>query len=370
MKTPSNRLTSLDAFRGFTIILMILVNNPGSWSYVLPPLRHAEWHGCTPTDLVFPFFLFIMGTAMAFSLSKRIQVVQSRWPVYWKVIRRSAILVGLGWFLSLYPKFDFATMRIPGVLFRLGVCYFFASMIILHLKKNGQIVALLTLLFGYWGLMTLIPFSGQGKDPWIFGGNFAQYIDNLLLQGHMWKKDYDPEGLISTLPAIATVLFGYFAGVWLHSDRQPLEKTNSLFIAGTIAIIVTLFWQEWMPLNKALWTSSYSVYTAGLAMLCLALSYWWLDIKGNQKGTKIFVVFGMNPIFAFVGSSFLAKNLYWWKFTLSDGSQVSLKGLFYNDLITPIFGDWLGSLLYAFLNIVLWWGILSWMYRRKIFIKI
>jgi len=370
MESSSNRLTSLDAFRGATIILMILVNNPGSWSFVLPPLRHAAWHGCTPTDLVFPFFLFIMGTAVAFSYGKRFQSDQSRLPVYWKMFRRSLILVALGWFLSLYPRFDVSTMRIPGVLFRLGVCYFCASLIILHFKKKGIIAALLALLLGYWGLMTLIPFPGLGEDPWILGGNFAQYFDNLLLKGHMWKKDYDPEGIVSTLPAIATVLFGYFAGEWLRSDRQSLEKTNGLFIAGTIAIIITLFWQEWMPLNKALWTSSYSVYTAGLASLCLAVSYWWLDIKGKEKGSKIFVVFGMNSIFAFVGSSFLAKNLYWWKFTLSDGSQVLLKGIFYNNLVTPIFGDWLGSLLYAILNIVLWWAILSWMYRRKIFFKI
>ena len=366
----SDRLISLDAFRGATIVLMILVNNPGSWSHVLGPLAHAEWHGVTPTDLVFPFFLFIIGTAMAFSFGRRMAVDNRRWPIYWKIVRRSLIIIGLGWLLTLYPRFDFGSMRIPGVLPRIGVCYFFASMIAIHLKTRGQIIATLALIFGYWGLMTLIPFPGKGEDVWALGGNFAQYVDNLLLKGHLWKPDFDPEGIISTLPAIATVMFGYFTGKWLRTERTPLEKTNGMFIAGALALLLTMFWQHWMPLNKALWTSSYAVFTAGMALHCLAVSYWWIDIKGNTKLTKGFVAFGSNSILAFAGSSFLAKNFYWWKFNLADGTQISIKGLLYNDLITPVFGNWLGSLLYAILNILLWWGIVSWMHRKKIFIKI
>lgn len=307
---------------------------------------------------------------MAFSLAKRIDSADSRMPVYIKVVRRSLILIGLGWLLSLYPYFHVANMRIPGVLPRLGVCYFFASMIVLHTHRKGQIIALIVLLLGYWGLMTLVPFAGKADDPWAFGGNFAQYFDNLLLKGHMWKKDYDPEGIISTLPAIATVLFGYLAGKWLRSDTAPLEKVNGLFVAATIAILAALFFQPWMPFNKALWTSTYSIYTAGLALLCLGVCYWWMDVKGNLKGTQMALVFGSNSIFAFAGSSFLAKNMYIWKFPLSDGNTISTTGIIYNWLLRPVFGNWIGSLLFAVLNILLWWGILTWMYKKKIFIKI
>ena len=165
-------------------------------------------------------------------------------------------------------------------------------------------------------------------------------------------------------------MFGYFTGAWLRSHREPLEKTNGMFIAGAFAILLTMFWEHWIPLNKALWTSSYAVFTVGMALHCLAVSYWWIDIQGNTKLTKGFVAFGSNSILAFAGSSFLAKNFYWWKFTLSDGSQTSIKGFLYNDIIAPIAGNWPGSLLYAILNILLWWGIVSWMYRKKIFVKI
>ncbi len=368
--TKPQRLISLDAFRGATIALMILVNNPGSWRYVLPPLRHAEWNGCTPTDLVFPFFLFIMGTAMAFSFAKRLESAASLKPVYLKVIKRTLILIFLGFFLRFYLSWDLSHMRIPGVLQRIGVCYFFVAMIVLHTKLRGQIFWILGLLLGYWALMTLIPFPGKGADPWAFGSNFAQYVDNLLLKGHMWKPDFDPEGIISTIPAIATVLLGYLTGQWLRSARQPLEKTNGMFIAANILLVLALIWEFWMPLNKQLWTSSYVLFTAGLALHVLAMSYWLIDVKGITRGTQPLIVYGSNAILAYFGSTLMAKTFYKWTFTLDDGTVTSVTGFLYGSILQPLFGNWLGSLLHPVLYILIWWGILSWFYRKRIFIKI
>jgi predicted acyltransferase len=370
MRTSSKRLISLDAFRGFTIVLMILVNNPGSWKYVLPPLRHAQWHGCTPTDLVFPFFLYIVGVAMAFSFAKRLALSETRWPIYGKIIRRTIILLLLGWFLTLWPRFDFAHMRIPGVLQRIALCYFFASMIVLHLKTRGQIITIGALLLGYWGLMTLIPFPGKGSDPWALGSNFAQYIDNIVLKGHMYKPDFDPEGLISTIPAICNTLLGYLTGVWLRSERSSSEKTNGMFIAANVSIFVALIWKYWMPLNKQLWTSSYVLYTTGIALNILAISYWLIDVKGHRKGLFPFIVYGSNAILAYFCSSFMAKSFYLWKITLSDGTVTSIKGFIYNNILQPFAGNWIGSLLHPLLYILLWFGILFLLYRKKIYVRI
>lgn len=371
MQAPSSqRLISLDAFRGFTIVLMIMVNNPGSWSYVIPPFRHAAWHGCTPTDLVFPFFLFIMGTAMAFSFARRQQVSESRARLYLQVIRRSLIILALGWFLHLFPLFDFRHMRFPGVLPRISLCYFFAAMIAMHTGKKGRIIAVSGLLLGYWAAMTLIPFPGKGDDPWSLGSNFAKYIDSQVLKGHMFTPDFDPEGLISTIPAIATTLFGFLTGQWLRSPRQPLQKTTGLFVAANASLLVAIIWEIWMPLNKQLWTSSYVLYTLGVALHCLAVSYWLIDIKGYSSGTRPFVIFGSNAILAYFGSTFVVKCLYHWKLTLADGSRMTVSGYIFEHILQPLLGNWIGSLVYPILHLLLWFGILTWLHRRRIFLKI
>ena len=371
MESPlPKRLVSLDAFRGATIALMILVNNPGSWSYVLPPLEHAEWHGCTPTDLVFPFFLFIMGVAMAFSFARRLASAGSLKPLYLKIIKRTVILILLGFVLRIYLSWNFTTMRYPGVLQRIGICYFFASMIVLRTRLRGQIFWILALLLGYWGLMTLVPFPGKGPDAWAFGHNFAQYVDNLVLKGHMWKPDFDPEGIVSTIPAVATVLLGYLTGQWLRTRRQPYEKTVGLFVAGDVLIVLALFWTYWMPLNKQLWTSSYVLYTGGIALNALAVSYWLIDIHHVRRGVRPFVVYGSNAILAFFGSTFMAKTFYKVTFRLGDGSRTSITGYLFGHILRPLFGNWLGSLVHALLYILIWWAVLEWMYRRRIFIKI
>lgn len=369
METTSKRLISLDAFRGFTIILMILVNNPGSWAYVLPPLRHAEWHGCTPTDLVFPFFLFIMGTAMALSFSRRMEESPTRWPIYRQIIKRTLILIFLGIFMAFYLRWDFSSLRFPGVLQRIGLCYFFASLIILNFNRKGQISWAVGLLLGYWILMALIPFPGK-IDSWSLGSNFAQYIDNILLKGHLYKPDFDPEGLLSTIPAISQVLLGYFTGSWLRSQREPLQKTNGMFIIANLFLVIALIWEYAMPINKQLWTSSYVLYTTGLALHFLAISYWLIDIKGYSKYTKPFVIYGSNAILAYFGSSMMAKTLYLWKFTRADGTVTSVKTFMYESILQPIAGNYGGSLLHPLLYIFLWLGILTWFYKKKIFLKI
>jgi len=370
MATNSNRLISLDAFRGFTITLMILVNNPGSWSYVIPPLGHAEWHGCTPTDLVFPFFLFIMGTAMAFSFSRRLENLESKWPLYRQIIKRSFILIFFGIFMAFYLKWDVTTLRIPGVLQRIGLCYLFASLIIINFRKREQIIWTIGLLLGYWLIMTLIPFSSRGGDDWVLGSNFAQYIDNIIIPGHMWLPNFDPEGLISTIPAIAQVLLGYFTGLWLRSAREHLQKTNYMFISGSSLIVLALIWEFWMPINKQLWTSSYVIYTTGIALHFLAISYWLIDIKGYTKFTKPFLIYGSNAILAYFASSMVAKTLYMWKFTIDDSTIISVKGFIFESILQPIAGNWIGSLLFPIIYILLWLAVLTWFYKKKIFIKI
>ena len=368
---PTGRLVSLDAFRGLTIMLMILVNNPGSWSTVYAPLRHVEWHGCTPTDLVFPFFLYIMGAAMAFSSAKRTQIYTSRRSLYPHIILRSLSLIAIGLFLGLYPQFDFGTMRIPGVLQRIGLCYFFASMVVLHSGKKGQIAWIVSLLLGYWALMTLIPFTGQGSNLWSLGGNFAQYIDNIILKGHLYKPDFDPEGLVSTIPAIAQVLLGYCTGEWIRSNRNAPEKTVGMFITANVFLILGIIWNQWMPINKQLWTSSYVVYTTGIALHLLAIAYWLIDVKKYRKFAWPFVVFGRNAIFVYAASSLMTSTFTEvFRFTLPDGTKASMWRIIFSGFFKPVFGSYLGSLMLAVVYVAIWLGIMNIFYRKKIFIKI
>lgn len=367
MKTQ--RLLSLDALRGLTIALMIVVNNPGSWDTVYPPLLHSEWHGCTPTDLVFPFFLFIVGAAMAFSFAKFEQGDGVNFALHKKIISRSIKLILLGWFLSLFPEFDFGTMRFFGVLPRIGICYFAASMIILHNRRRGQILWAGGLLIGYWLLMTLIPFPGRGENAWIFGANLAQYLDNLLLAGHMWQPDFEPEGIISTLPAIAQVVFGYFTGRLLRSTRDKMEITNLLFITGSFSIFLALCLEPFMPINKQLWTTSYVFYTSGIGLNILAICYWFIDIKQKTAALRPFIEFGSNAIIVYFGSDILATLL--WKIRLPlGGKTISLQGIIYHHLLQPILTDYNASLAFAILFTGFWFAVAHWLYKKNIFFKI
>ncbi|OQX86910.1 hypothetical protein B6D60_05210 [candidate division KSB1 bacterium 4484_87] len=374
MSNQSGRLLSLDMFRGFTIALMILVNNPGSWSYVYPPLLHAKWHGWTPTDLVFPFFLFIVGVAMSLSFSRRLERGDKLSQLFGKVIRRTLIIFAIGLFLNLFPFFNFGEMRIPGVLQRIAICYFFASTIVLLSGKKWQIGWTVFLLAIYWILIKIIPVPGYGAGVLEPKGNLCWYIDSHLLAGHTWRgapvPGFDPEGIFSTIPAIATVMFGVFTGDWLRSDRDKYEKVSGLFVAGNIGLVLGIIMNIWLPINKNLWTSSYSVFMAGMAAIFLAMSYWIVDIKGFKSWTKPFVVFGSNAIVVYALSGIIGRITIYTKWTQPDGTTISLKTWIYENLFHSWAGNYFSSLLYPIMWNLILLGLMWILYRKKIFIKV
>jgi predicted acyltransferase len=363
------RLVSLDAFRGITIAGMILVNNPGNWGHVYSPLLHAKWHGWTPTDLIFPFFLFIVGVAMTFSLSKQMET-KSKKDIYLKIFRRTLIIFGLGLFLTLFPFFHFSTIRIPGVLQRIAVCYCIASIIFINTDLKKQVIFTGGILVLYWALMKLVPVPGYGAGDLSVEGNLAAYIDFNILEGHMWKKTWDPEGILSTIPAISTTLSGVLTGHLLRSGMDKRDITGWLFVIGWIAIVAGLLWGIIFPLNKSLWTSSYVVFTSGAALQFLGFCYWLIDVKGIVKWAKFAIIYGMNAIAVFVLSGLVARLLNIIKVGDGAGDQIALKTWIYEN----IFSSWLNptnaSLAFAVTTILFWLAMMTILYRKKIFIKI
>jgi len=368
----SERLISLDAFRGIAIAGMILVNNPGSWTYVYPQLRHAKWHGVTFTDLIFPFFLFIVGVAMTLSMPKRLEAGASKRSRLLTVTRRTLIIFALGMFLAGFPYFNLSTIRIPGVLQRIAVCYFFTSIIVLNTKWKGQAYWAIGLLTFYWLAMNLIPVPGFGAGDLSPEGNFAAFIDQKLLTGHMWSqtKTWDPEGLFSTLPAIATTLTGVLTGWWLKADKTKIEKTVWMLIAGNLALLIGWIMDMWFPWNKAIWTSSYVVYTSGFALIFLAFCYWSVEVMNWRKWTRPFVLYGTNSIAVFVLSGFVARIMFLIKFTNADHSTSSLQQVLYHSLYTSWLPPMGASLAWAF-SYISGFLLLMWlMDKKKIYIKI
>ncbi len=367
--TASPRLASLDAFRGITIAGMILVNTPGSWAHVYPPLLHAEWHGWTPTDLIFPFFLFIVGVAMAFSLVPRLERGEDRGSLLRKVLRRALILIGLGLLLAAYPRFDLTSIRFPGVLQRIGLVYLFASLVVMRVGPRGQAVTASVLLLGYWALMMLVPVPGFGAGDLSPDGNLAAYVDRTLFGTHIWRDTWDPEGLLSTLPAIATTLLGVLTGWLLRSRRETLEKVAWLFVLGWAGILLGVAWHPVFPINKNLWTSSYVVFTAGAALQFLAVCYFLIDVKGWKRWARPAIAFGMNAIAVFVLSGLFVKTLLFIRLPAGDGT-ISLYGWIYRHLFVSWAGALNGSLAFAIANILMWWALMELLYRKRIFIKI
>ncbi len=368
----AGRLVSLDAFRGLTVAGMVLVNNPGTWSHLHWPLAHAEWHGWTPTDLVFPFFLFIVGVSITLSFARRVERGGKERDLLLNIIRRTLILFALGLLLAGFPYFDFSTLRIPGVLQRIAVCYCISSLIFLKTSWRTQALAAAALVVVYWLLMEWVPVPGYGAGDLSREGSLASYIDRRVLGAHIWKqgKVYDPEGILSTLPAISTTLCGMLAGHWLRARRSQLEKVGGLFFAGVAAVAIGWAWGLWFPINKSLWTSSYVVFTGGMALLLLGFCYWLIEIKNYRRWAWPFVVFGVNAITLFVGSGLMAKLMGLWKIPRADGTRGNLQTFIYEHL----FGSWAqpinASLLYA-IGFLLTWLLLMWLlYRKNIFIKI
>ncbi len=368
MKT-TQRYLALDVFRGITIATMITVNNPGSWSHVYAPLRHAAWHGCTPTDLVFPFFLFIVGVSMYFSFSKYEYRLDSKSVI--KVLKRTFLIFLIGLFLNSFPQWqqDFSKLRIMGVLQRIALAYGLGSIIVLSARKSLLPYISLAILLAYWGILY---FFG-GTEPYSLEGNAVTGVDRFLFgENHMYKGfgiPFDPEGLLSTIPAIATVIIGYMAGNIISStERQKLPL--KFIILGAAGVGAGLLWGLVFPINKPIWTSSYVIYTAGWASVFLAVLIWIIDLKGFTKWTSFFVVFGMNPLFIYALAGVWARVLSR-LIKIEDGDKV-ITG--YNWLYTyvfqPLAGDINGSLLFALSHIAVYW-LIGWvLYKRKIFIKV
>ena len=380
LRSSNPRLLSLDVFRGFTVAAMILVNNPGDWGNIYAPLKHAAWHGCTPTDLIFPFFLFIVGVSISYALGTKKEQHTNHSKLILTALKRSLILFGLGLFLSLYPKVftepleALSTVRIPGVLQRIAVVFFICAVIFIKTSKRTQLLIMSSLLIGYWLMMTFIPVPGVGYANLEPETNLGAWLDrSILTEAHLWKssRTWDPEGLLSTLPAIATGLLGVLIGTWLkRKDREDSLKVSWMFTIGILAITAGLIWDLFFPINKALWTSSYVLYAGGLATVALALCYWLIDVQGYRKGTRAFVVYGVNAITVFFLSGLIPRTLNMIKVNMPDGSEVGAQVWFYKTFLTPYFSPINASLAWAVIFILFWLLILWGMYKKNIIIKV
>ncbi|HEY8164623.1 MAG TPA: DUF5009 domain-containing protein [Gemmatimonadaceae bacterium] len=390
------RLISLDVFRGLTIAGMLLVNNPGTWSAIYPPLEHATWHGWTPTDLIFPFFLFIVGITTHLSLSARRERGDSEAQLVRQILRRGAIIFLLGFLMSLFPFYQWGTIegmvnpsvwdriayrwdhvRILGVLQRIGLVYIAAGLLTLKTTLKQQVIILAVLLYGYWFAMTLIPIPGKTIGALLLdkpSETLAAHLDRAILgMKHIWSGSvtYDPEGPFSTIPAIGTAILGVLAGRWIAQRKRPLfERLCGLYGAGSLAMVLGLMWSWSFPINKNIWTSSYVLFTAGMACVALATIMWIIEVHDIRWWTKPFVIYGVNPIVAFVGSGVLARCIYTlWKVQYN-GQATPVETVIYKEA----FASWLepknASLAMAFVTVLFWFAILAFLYRRKIFLKV
>ena len=367
------RLLSLDVFRGLTVCFMIIVNNGSHPGFA--PLEHAEWNGWTLTDLVFPFFLFITGASLTFSFASRLSD-SSRRAQLPHILRRAAIIFAIGLAINAYPYYTLAVWRIPGVMQRIAICYLAASVLYLWTATRTRWAIIAALLVGYWIAMRLIPVPGFGiptvdiplldKDY-----NLAAWLDRELMLGHLFEHSRDPEGLLSTLPAIATTLFGVATGEWIRNLRaEPAKLIRRLVLVGLALWAAGELWSLTFPINKKLWTSSYVLLTAGLAMLALAACYWLIDVKQHRgRWTLVPVVFGTNCIFAFALSEFTAIFSVSIKF-MEDGTLVSLKDAFNELTFDNIPQPQWASFAYSLFFLTCCWFVTWQLYRRKIFLKV
>lgn len=394
--TTGKRLISLDAFRGFTIAGMIIVNDPGSWAHVYPPLRHANWHGATPTDFVFPFFLYIVGVSIALAYTKRKENQVPMSQMSGKIWKRFFIIFALGLFLALFPSFNFPNIRVPGVLQRIAIVFLICAFLFLKTSWKTQLYIGIGLLVGYWILMAVVPVPiddvvrqaietgqvmGSGglidvKIPAILsegfiaanfepGLNMEAWVDRHFVPGRLWQKTWDPEGLLSTIPAVATGITGMLAGkLWL-SDQKMEDKLIWLFSLGFAAIAIGGLWNYVFPYNKNLWSSSFVLYTSGLATMGLAASIWLVDVKGYQKWTKIGLIFGANAITAYVLHGMLSHL-----FTKDLGFGISFKKAIFDGMVHSGLEPMFASFIYAIGYTLLCFIPIYIMYKRKIFVKI
>jgi len=369
-----NRILALDTFRGATIALMIIVNNPGTWTYVYGPLRHAQWHGCTLTDLVFPFFLFIVGISMSFSFDK--YDLCKTGPLFNKIIFRTISIFSIGLIINAFPfirqDWDWSSFRFLGVLQRIALAYFIASFIIIRSNIKSLFQVSFFILIMYWFLLYMYG-SINSVDPYALNSNLVLAIDKIILgEKHLYGGtgiQFDPEGLLSTLPSSITVIIGFLVGTMIKTAEDHKENCRRMLIFGSLMVISGWIWSFAFPINKQLWTSSYVLYTAGIATTVISSMIWIIDVLGYKKWTFPFVVFGSNSIFIFALSGIWAKIILKIKFSLN-GEQISGYSYLYKTIFLPIAGDISGSLLFALFHVFVFWILLFWMYRKKIFIKI
>ncbi|MBL9208510.1 MAG: hypothetical protein JNN01_25735 [Opitutaceae bacterium] len=379
--SDSSRLVSLDAFRGATVAGMLLVNNPGSWGHVYPPLLHAPWHGWTFTDLVFPCFLWIVGVSMTLSFSRRLEEGANRRMLIKHVWIRSFLLFALGLLLTAFPfglvpthTFSLHTMRIPGVLQRIAICYLVASAIVVRSDWRDQVKWVVGLLLTYWILLCWIPVPGYGAGVLDPVGNVPGWIDSALLAGHTWTgapaPGFDPEGILSTIPAIATTLMGCLAGRLLREPMGDWSKAFYLMAAGVVALFVGAVLVRWMPINKNLWTPTFAIFMAGWSALFYALFYGLMEAGEWKRWAKPFIIYGRNAIAMFVLAGLLAKGMSLVQWTNLDGKKVTLKGFVYDGAFAPIGEPRLASLLFAIVFVGFTFAVALLMWRRRWFIKL
>lgn len=397
MTARNERLVALDVFRGLTVAGMLLVNNPGTWSAIYPPLKHAPWHGWTPTDLIFPFFLFIVGITTSISLTGRRARGDDEGAILRQVLKRGALIFLFGLLLSWFPFFTYTAipdtpdpsfldrvvyrvehLRILGVLQRIGLAYLGGALLTLRTSLKSQLVILAMLLFGYWALMTLVPVPDTGV-----AGRFvldkpeqllSAWLDRTLLTpNHLYSgsKTWDPEGLLSTLPAIGTVILGTFAGRWIgQRDIELNSRLSALFSVGALTMMLGLVWNWFFPINKSLWTSSYVLFSGGMAAVVLATCLWVIDVRGVRAWTRPFVVYGLNPMLAFLGSGMMARMMGSMIMINVDGAETPLQAVVYKN----VYASWLSpvnaSLAFALTFVALWYVLLLIAEKRGFVLKV
>ena len=381
------RLVSLDVLRGATIAAMILVNNPGSWEHIYWPLEHAEWNGWTPTDLIFPLFLFIVGVAMTFSFAARLNRGVGRGRLAWHVFTRSVILFAIGLFLNAFPEFSWHTLRFMGVLQRIGICYLAAGLLYLatwrveslpdgskRAKSNWMVIAgcAVVLLVGYWAALKFVPVPGYGVGRLDPEGNLGAFIDRKIMGGHLWAQSvtWDPEGLLSTLPAISTALLGILTGEWLRSARSGPRKAAWLAAVGAVLLVAGRLLHPFFPINKNLWTSTFVIFTGGFAMLLLAGCYWLVDLRGYRRWAAPFLVFGRNAIAVYFLSMLLVEIAITYGFHDSDGDFQTWYDWFYDTLFVPHASPKNASLAFAIFYVLLWLALMWPLDRKRIYFRV
>lgn len=364
--SPSERLTSLDAFRGAVMALMVLVNNSGDGSHTYAPLDHADWHGWTLTDTVFPSFLWIVGVALTLSMAKRMAAGVPKMQLLRQALKRTVILYGLGLLVYAYPHFDLSTQRFLGVLQRIAICYLIVTVIYLTCGLRGQLAWLVGLLTSYWLIMVYAPVPGFGSGRLDVEGNFAHYVDSIVLGRHnyIWTKTWDPEGLVSTLPAIGTALLGVMAGHLLRLKKDLAVRTNWLFLIGNVLIVLGLICNVWLPINKKLWTTSFALFMGGLDFVVFAGFLWLVDAQGYKKWTRPFVILGMNAIAVYMVSELFAETLG----TIQVGA-VSLKSWIYQAVFAPLASPYNAALLWALCFTGLMWVVAYGLYKKGWFLR-